>query len=543
VLRTYDRIVGFPWLTRRRKSTPELPLEPPLPLGSRSNGEYFHQQTDHERRIRDLVLRRADEQAQRHGIDRRQFLASSMGMATSLWAINACSGTADPDGMVGGSSTGNGYDTAGSSGDSSSGDMDETGSPGECEPVSPPEFIFDVQTHHVDPGGSWRDTNPVYVELFEGLPQAMCGPDPIGCFSAEQYIELMFIDSDTSVAVLSGIPASLCSTGARICGNPLDNDAIVATRELVNALASTRRSVNHAMVTPNVDLPLQLELMQQAVEELGVGGWKCYPPWGPSGEGFWLDDPAVGLPFIEQAQSLGVRTICAHKGLPMPGFDTVHTDPRDVVAAAAQYPEMQFVVYHSGWLHGGSGPEGPYDPRGVIDPRNPIAYPVDQGVNSLVHAMQQQGLGPGSNVYADLGSVWSNLMVLPDEAAHVLGKLLVHLGEDNVLWGTDCIFTGSPQPLIEAFLAFQISESFQQIYGYPALTMDIKRKILGLNAAPLFDVDPDAVLCEITQDAIAGRRRALDAQLGPRRWTVKRGLGPRTRREYARLIASSDGPG
>ena len=64
------------------------------------------------------------------------------------------------------------------------------------------------------------------------------------------------------------------------------------------------------------------------------------------------------------------------------------------------------------------------------------------GVNSLVHAVQQQGLGPGSNVYADLGSVWVNLMAMPDQAAHVLGKLPVNLGEGNVLWGTDSVFTG-----------------------------------------------------------------------------------------------------
>lgn len=529
--------MDYPWLKRRRKSTPELSVDPPLPLGSRSNGEYFHEQTAHERRIARLIEQTADRGARRRGIDRRQFLASSMGMATSLWAINACRDEASSTATGEGSSTGNGYDLG-------TGSVDDTGAPSDCEPLVLPEFIMDVQTHHVDPGGSWRDTHPSYVELFEGLPQAMCGPDPIGCFSADQYLDLMFLDSDTSVAVLSGIPASLCATAASDCGNPLDNDQIVVTRELVNALAQSSRSINHVMVTPNVDLERQLDLMQQAVEDFGVGGWKCYPPWGPEAEGFWLDDPQVGLPFIEQARALGVTTICAHKGITMPGFDMVHTDPRDVVAVAAMYPDMHFVVYHAGWLHGGPGNgEGPYDPQGRIDPNNPVMYPVDQGVNSLVHAMQQQGMGPGSNVYADLGSVWINVMAQPDQAAHVLGKLLRYLGEDNVLWGTDSIFTGSPQPLIEAFAAFQISEQFQQTYGYPALTDTIKRKVLGLNAAPLFGIDPDATLCALAQDTMSRRRRALDEALGPRRWTVKRGLGPRTRREYARLIASTPGPG
>ena len=38
----------------------------------------------------------------------------------------------------------------------------------------------------------------------------------------------------------------------------------------------------------------------------------------------------------------------------------------------------------------------------------------------------------------------------------MLGKLLVHVGEDNVLWGTDAVFYGSPQGQIQAFRAFQI---------------------------------------------------------------------------------------
>jgi predicted TIM-barrel fold metal-dependent hydrolase len=505
-----------PWLTRRPKTAPELPAEPPLPLGNRSNGEYFHEQTDHERRIRSLILQRADELGRARGLDRREFLASTAGMATSLLAINACN------------DTGNGYDA----------------SPEDCDPTTEPEFIFDVQTHHVDPNGEWRDHNPGYADLLAGGPQAMCGPDPFECYSAQKYVELMFLQSDTAVAVLSGIPARACENAEDTnCGDPLDNEQIAATRDLIQGLARSQRSVNHAMVTPNVDLPRQLDQMQQVVEELGVAGFKFYPPWGPSGEGYWLDDPEVGIPAIEQARSLGVRTICVHKGLPLPGFDQVHTDPRDVVALAAMYPDMNFIVYHSAFLHGGPGNgEGPYDPEGLVDPENPERFPATMGVNSLVHAMQQQGLGPGSNVYADLGSVWINLMAMPDQAAHVLGKLLVNLGEGNVLWGTDSVFTGSPQPLIEAFRAFRISEEFQETYGYPAFDDALRRRIFGLNAAPLFGVDPEAVRCRLAEDELEMRRRLLDEALGARRWVVEPGLGPRTRREFVRLNAMSRGP-
>jgi hypothetical protein len=83
----------------------------------------------------------------------------------------------------------------------------------------------------------------------------------------------------------------------------------------------------------------------------------------------------------------------------------------------------------------------------------------------------------------------------PTAAAHVLGKLLVHFGEDNILWGTDSIWYGSPQDQIESFRAFQISEELQEKHGYPALTDAVKRKIFGLNAAKLHGLDPAAGAC------------------------------------------------
>src|SRR5215469_13420677 len=78
----------YPWLKMRRKTDIELPVEPPIWLGSRSNGEYFHEQTPRERAMRRMILERAEEGARRLGVDRRQFLASSAGMATTLAVFN-----------------------------------------------------------------------------------------------------------------------------------------------------------------------------------------------------------------------------------------------------------------------------------------------------------------------------------------------------------------------------------------------------------------------------------------------------------------------
>ena len=159
----------------------------------------------------------------------------------------------------------------------------------------------------------------------------------------------------------------------------------------------------------------------------------------------------------------------------------------------------------------------------------------DVGVNRLIASLVGSGIGPGQNVYAELGTTWWSLMGSPEQAAHVLGKLLVHLGEDNVLWGTDAVFYGSPQGQIQAFRAFQISEQFQEQFGYPALTDDIKRKVLGLNALRLHDVDPITAPCPFTREDLERIRATLpagSAATGPRDTTQMRAFVAHERAQF-----------
>ena len=99
----------------------------------------------------------------------------------------------------------------------------------------------------------------------------------------------------------------------------------------------------------------------------------------------------------------------------------------------------------------------------------------------------------------------------PNEAAHVLGKLLTRVGQDRVLWGTDAIWYGSPQPQIMAFRVFEIAPDLQAQFGYPALTPELKTKIFGLNAAQLLGLDATATHCALTQDPLAAARPAVQA--------------------------------
>ena len=122
-------------------------------------------------------------------------------------------------------------------------------------------------------------------------------------------------------------------------------------------------------------------------------------------------------------------------------------------------------------------------------------------------------------MYAELGSTWYLLMRRPREAAHVLGKLLLAVGEDNVLWGTDSIWYGSPQPLIDAFRAFRIPEELCEQYGYPRLTDRVKEKVLGANAARVYGVDPVAAKAAARDDDLAWVRDAV-------RWEAARAAKP-----------------
>jgi predicted TIM-barrel fold metal-dependent hydrolase len=479
-----------------KKSAPEAELASPIPFRTCSNGEFVPPpETARDRRAAELFRTMVDERARRLGISRRDFVHSACGTATALLVMNQVYGCGD-DGGGGGR-----FDVdAGSTMDGSQA----------CEELAGPEFIFDVQTHHVNPNGGWRDAGTLWPAILGSFPQSSCGDDSIDCFDRNHYVRELFINSETSIAVLSAVPAVDEE-------NPLLASEAAETREVLQMLSGSPRLQIHGLVMPDLGQE-QLDGMEALAGDLRIAAWKVYTQFG----GWWLDDPP-GIAFIEKAQELGIDIICAHKGLTLPGFDGNFAGPRDIGVVAAAYPEMRFVAYHSGYET--TIEEGPYD----------AAKPA--GVDTLVKALEDNKLGPGGNVYAELGSTWRSIMNRPTQAAHVLGKLLLHVGEDNILWGTDSIWYGSPQDQIAAFRTFQISEELRDAFGYPELTDSIRAKILGLNAAALYRIDPEATLCEIRDDELSRRRRELADRPAER----YRAYGPRTRRELFAFLRGRDG--
>jgi predicted TIM-barrel fold metal-dependent hydrolase len=331
------------------------------------------------------------------------------------------------------------------------------------------EMIFDLQGHLLE-----YDLNPATRDRWfwgRQFPQAECTgeDDPRACFTMEHFLEEIFLRSDTTMAAVSGLPLMPE-------GSALSNELMDETRRVVEALGRHERVIVNALALPQIAPWASVqEEMERAATGFGVRGWKTFTHF-PSGRGWWLDDhdpalPQVGGPFLEQVSLLERPVVLIHKGL---SGGNRYGSPVDVGPAASAHPDVTFIVYHSGFEV--ATREGPYRDDG-------------RGVNRLLASLDKAGIGAGGNVYAELGTTWWNLMRRPDEAAHVLGKLLVALGEDNIVWGTDSIFYGSPQDQIEAFRAFSISPEFQERFGYPALTPAIKRKILGENAARIYGLE------------------------------------------------------
>lgn len=358
--------------------------------------------------------------------------------------------------------------------------------------------IVDVQTHWVASRPSLHDFQEHVLRSYKyQAPDWWTGLNGVTAYTMAEYLRCVFVESETALAVISATPAGY--EGDMM----LTNTEMAAMREMFDRMAGTGRLLNHTVVRPNLG---DIERMPEWVQTYKPVGWKVYTlgtmsdkyvGFDPSSE--WrLDDEETGIPLLEQARATGVNLVCAHKGVSglIPSGS-----PSDVGPAAKMFPDINFVIYHSGYEPGQG--EGPY--------RKETA---GQGVNRLIESVQRAGLGLGGNVYAELGTTWFNLISRPLDAAHTLGKLLLALGEDNIIWGTDAIWYGPTQPVLDAFRTFQIPDFLCEEYGYPKITPRARRKILAGNAARVYNVDLTALADAISAEDVLGWTKDVMAEFG-----------------------------
>jgi len=445
--------------------------EIPLPTRLVSNEEFPPlPQTAAQRAVEERILAEAGRLAPRLGLSRRDFLRRSGGIATSLLAMNAVFGrffdvlpveAADPGAF-----------------------KDRTGDP---------FFIFDVQLHYV--GAGYDPSNKegerkgaVTKQALLGLrrqsrrlnPKLASDRGTLADLAWENMVKEVFLDSETAIGLISTPPG------------PYPEDAVVPPKEMshirdeINRVTQSRRMLAHGLITPQLG-QRDLDFMDQQAATLKVDAWKGYTGAAPKGfdRGWFVDDEKIAYPMLERARKLGVRRICLHKGLPLgPVADYNH--PRDLIKAARDFPDLDFVAYHAGLL---------------TVPASSQSADVPWTSDFCRMKQKEPGL---KNIYMELGSTFGQLATTnPTACAHLLGQVVAAFGADHVLWGTDSIWYGTPQWQIEAFRRFEIPDALVEKHGYAPLTRPVKEQIFGLNAARLFNVDVAAKRNEIPADYLS----------------------------------------
>ncbi len=477
-------------------------LRLPIKLDTATNGEYepiplapVH------REARRRAFDAATTNAKRLGVDRRSFLVSACGAASSLIAMNEAYAKSGPRGGF--------YQIE----REAALDVQLARSS-----VDGTEFIFDVQGHFVNPTGAWLKRLPPGAKPMQGFASdARCKPhkgpgdfDYLRCIGPDQFVKDVFMDSDTDLMVLSFVPSTRE-------GEPLTIEEAAASARIVEQLNGTHRLLLHGRVNPNQRG--DLEGMDELAARYKISAWKTYTQWGPDGVGGFFMDDEPGIKLIEKARQLGVRNIAIHKGLAFGPKSYEHSTCVDIGRVAKRYPDVNFLIYHSGFV--ANKAEGPYDPK------------RSDGIDALVTSLLSNGVKPGSNVYGELGSTWRMAMRDPDTAAHTIGKLVKYCGENNVLWGTDSIWYGSPQDQIQAFRTFQIAPELRDKHGYAEITPALRAKIFGLNALKIYPIAPDVVKKHVRQDKVALQREEYRERPDPAFVTY----GPKTRREFLNLLS------
>ena len=292
----------------------------PVPTQIVSNEEFPPlPQTPDQKAVEQKVAELADKFAAKLGLSRRDFLKTSGGMVTGFLAMNAIHGCA--------------YDA-------NEDEALDANAYLEGRPKN--QFVFDAQTHHVKDsikGPTMFRTMTAKAGLNPDLDGISPGPDTL---HRANFVKEIFFDSDTVMAIMTGA----------VIGPPkahaLPVEDIVETREVVNKAAGSQRMLGHGLANP-MDPKFVPEAMDYQVNELGVDGWKCYTG-NPTGA-WLLDDQEIAYPFFEKAIELGVTNVSIHKGLPLPGRFEQYFRPDDIMQAAKDFPDINFIIYHSGMKH------------------------------------------------------------------------------------------------------------------------------------------------------------------------------------------------
>ena len=496
-------------------------LASPIPTHLISNGEYFPPflQTREQKKVEQRIVDLSTKASRKLGINRRQFLATSVGMASAFIALNEVfrksafgqdifqvnpeelydpSASAGPPSdlfvfddqthIVRGQSLAYGYAIGTLLRVLAQGETART--PNSPFPVNP----LNAGNNLDEFGEPWGNWNPRLVDDMNWNTRE---------YWLHNYIKHMFFESQTTVAIISNVASGQgtavegTNTGTRNVHEAraqelLTAEQTFACKNFINEMAGSTRSLGHGLLYMGRG---NIPYLQEQIERFNPDAWKGYQnpvakrdeDPNSSFESWRFDDEELAFPTFEFLRDNykrnghikpGQNVVAVHKGL------GESSRPQDIPAAAMAFPELNFVIYHS-----------------CIRPsffsyaawEDVLSGRLRDGVPDILDVAEfAQTVSPYGNVYAELGTIWASVCAtFPTVGAHILGILFKYLGADRIVWGTDSTWYGDPQWQIEAFWRFRMPDEFRRLYCYPEITHEMKRKVMGLNNARLFRMSPD----------------------------------------------------
>jgi uncharacterized protein len=469
----------------------ELSFRSPIPTRSISSEEFMPSaQTPKQKEFEVRLKALGSELAKKQGVSRRRFFQTSSGMAAAFVAMNDTYGP-----MFGVSRA-----------EAATPEMAK-----ERAAALSGQFIMDMHTHFLH--DKTRLAN--FARGREAVGKAGWNPALVGKeqtledLKFANYFKEVFLDSDTKVALVSG-SASF---------EPIDwfltNEQKRDARANINSIAGgSKRAMAHLIFTPGVTGALEkferelIELKPDSIKGYTIGDNTNKPmakwPWR-------MDDEKLAYPYYERAAKAGIKNVCVHKGLFPPSTEKQYPqlldfcNVSDVGKAAKDWPQLNFIIYHSAYRFGGGGKVE--DAWSQVEQSGRVEW-----VNDLADIPAKYGV---SNVYGDLGQIFAQSTVAnPKLTAFMMGTLIKGLGMERVVWGTDAIWTGSPQWQIEAMRRLEIPEDMQKKYGFAPLGAadgPVKTTIFGENNARLYNYT-HAKRAEIKVDLLAQAKTRYEEQ-------------------------------
>jgi uncharacterized protein len=295
-------------------------------------------------------------------------------------------------------------------------------------------------------------------------------------FPFEAIASSLFVESPVDLAVIHALP------NLGFC-----RDYVTDPRR---AAAFRSRYPDRFLWYATVDTPLAdtaIKQLEWQVREFGVDGLKLYPAffYDGKGDGWRLDGPDFATPLLEAARELGIRNVAVHKALWLPPAprDAFRID--DLAAPLERFPDLNFHIVHAG------------------------AAFLDQTAELLSRHR---------NLYATLESVFAYVVVRPRAFAQVLGTLLQACGSGQLMYGSGSNLS-HPAPLLAAFDGYEFPAEIIAEFGFPQVTEEDRRLILGGNALRVYGLDGGAVVSRVADDEFARGRADALAGGGARPWT------------------------